>query len=198
MAAAPRRARPRERLPRGDRRRRGAHPPGSARDRRGGAGARDHAEPHQERLPREQRERLFPLALELATRHGIPVKLDCSAAPFVAWHAPDAERLEQFEVAGCIGSLSLLGVDERGKTSACSFYPGGGDDVVDLARGWEASAAYAPFRNYVDTAEEPCRSCPYLRTCRGGCRAVALFLTRRDDAPDPECPRVEDHQRARL
>ena len=68
----------------------------------------------------------------------------------------------------------------------------------DLKRGWEASAAYAPFRNYVDTAEEPCRSCPYLRTCRGGCRAVALFLTRRDDAPDPECPRVEDHQRARL
>jgi len=148
----------------------------------------------EERLTRAQRERLFPLALELATRHGIPVKLDCSAAPFVAWHAPDAERLEQFEVAGCIGSLSLLGVDERGTASACSFYPGSGEDVADLARGWEASPAYAPFRDYVDHAQEPCRSCPYLRTCRGGCRAVALFLAGRDDAPDPECPRVEDHR----
>ena len=148
----------------------------------------------EERLTREQRERLFPLALELATRHGIPVKLDCSAAPFVACHAPDPERLEQFEVAGCIGSLSLLGIDERGTTSACSFYPGGGDDVLDLERGWERSAAYAPFRDYVERAEEPCRSCAYLRTCRGGCRAVALFLTGRGDAPDPECPRVEDHR----
>ena len=155
--------------------------------------ARDHY--LEQRLTRVQRERLFPLALELATRYDIPVKLDCSAAPFVAWHGPDAERLEQFEVAGCIGSLSLLGVDERGTTSACSFYPGRGDDVGDLARGWEGSAAYAPFRDYVEKAQEPCRSCPYLRTCRGGCRAVALFLTGREDAPDPECPRVEDHAR---
>lgn len=150
----------------------------------------------EERLTRAQRERLFPLALELASRHAIPVKLDCSAAPFIACHAPDGERLERFEVAGCIGGLSLLGVDERGGTSACSFYPGRGDDVLDLERGWEHSVAYAPFRDYPDRAEEPCRSCPYLGTCRGGCRAVALFLTGREDAPDPECPRVEDHQRS--
>ncbi|MBI3782687.1 MAG: SPASM domain-containing protein [Deltaproteobacteria bacterium] len=45
----------------------------------------------------------------------------------------------------------------------------------------------------MERAEEPCRSCAYLTTCRGGCRAVALFLTGRNDAPDPECPRVEDH-----
>ncbi len=146
----------------------------------------------EERLTRAQRERLFPLALELAARHGIPVKLDCSAAPFVACHAPDKERMELFEVAGCIGGVSLLGVDERGKTSACSFYPGGGDDLLDLERDWEQSPAYRPFRNYVEQAEEPCRSCPYLTTCRGGCRAVALFLTGRETAPDPECPRVED------
>jgi len=146
----------------------------------------------EERLTRAQRERLFPLALALATRHGIPVKLDCSAAPFIACHAPDPERLERFEVAGCIGGLSLLGVNERGETSGCSFYPGLGDDLLDLEHGWERSAAYTPFRGYVETAEEPCRSCPYLRTCRGGCRAVALFLTGRPDAPDPECPRVED------
>ena len=143
-----------------------------------------------ERLTPEQRERLFPLALDLASRHGIAVKLDCSAAPFVACHAPDADRLARFEVAGCIGGLSLLGIDERGRTSACSFYPGAGDDVLDLARGWEDSSAFAPFRDYVARAPEPCRSCAYLESCRGGCRAVALFLTGRADAPDPECPRV--------
>lgn len=147
----------------------------------------------EERITRAQRERLLPLALELSTRHGIPVKLDCSAAPFVACHAPDPARMEQYDVAGCIGGLSLLGVDERGTTSACSFYPGRGDDVADLAAGWADSPAYAPFRDYPARAAEPCRSCAYLATCRGGCRAVALFLTGRADAPDPECPRVEDH-----
>lgn len=149
-----------------------------------------------ERLTRAQRERLFPLALELASRYGIPIKLDCSAAPFVACHAPDRERMELFEVAGCIGGLSLLGVDERGQTSACSFYPGRGDDLLNLAQDWDDAPAYRPFRDYVKHAEEPCRSCAYLTICRGGCRAVALFLTGRDDAPDPECPRVEDYRRA--
>jgi radical SAM protein with 4Fe4S-binding SPASM domain len=147
----------------------------------------------EERLTRAQREGLFPLALDLAQRYGIPVKLDCSAAPFVACHAPDPERMELFEVAGCIGGLSLLGVDETGRTSACSFYPGRGDDLLDLERSWADSPAYDPFRDYVARAPEPCRSCAYLTTCRGGCRAVALFLTGREDAPDPECPRVEDH-----
>jgi len=147
----------------------------------------------EERLTRTQRERLFPLALDLAARHRIPVKLDCSAAPFVACHAPDKDRMELFEVAGCIGGISLLGVDERGQTSACSFYPGSGDDLLDLEHGWATSPAYRPFRDYVEHADEPCRSCPYLATCRGGCRAVALFLTGRSAAPDPECPRVEDY-----
>lgn len=151
-----------------------------------------------ERLTPEQRLKLFPLALELAERHGLPVKLDCSAAPFVACHSPDLERLERFEVAGCIGGLSLLGIDERGRTSACSFYPGSGDDLLDLERGWDASRAYAPFRDYVEKAAEPCRSCTYLKVCRGGCRAVALHLTGRDDAPDPECPRVMESARAPL
>ena len=149
-----------------------------------------------ERLTRSQREALFPQALALASRYGIPVKLDCSAAPFVAHHAPDPERLALFEVAGCIGGLSLLGIDERGRTSACSFYPHDDDDVLNLATTWSAAETYAPFRNYVTSAAEPCRSCAYLTTCRGGCRAVALFLTGRNDAPDPECPRVEDYAAA--
>jgi radical SAM protein with 4Fe4S-binding SPASM domain len=149
-----------------------------------------------ERLVRAQRERLFPLALELAGRYGISVKLDCSAAPFVAHHSPDLERLERFEVAGCIGGMSLLGVDEQGRSSACSFYPSDGDDVLDLPATWASAHAFGPFRDYVATAEEPCRSCVYLSTCRGGCRAVALFLTGRGDAPDPECPRVEDARSA--
>ncbi len=151
----------------------------------------------EERMTEEQRKRLFPLALDLAAKHQLPVKLDCSAAPFVACHDPDPERLERFEVAGCIGGLSLMGVDERGRTSACSFYPGRGDDLLDLERGWESSRAYAPFRDYPSVAAEPCRSCPYLTLCRGGCRAVALFLTGREDAPDPECPRVAAHAAAR-
>lgn len=150
-----------------------------------------------ERLTPEQRRRLFPLALELADRHGIPIKLDCSAAPFVACHNPDVERMELFEVAGCIGGLSLLGIDERGTMSGCSFYPGADDDVLDVEQSWNTAPTFDVFRRYTTTAEEPCGSCEYLRICRGGCRAVALFLTGRGDAPDPECPRVEEYQRRR-
>lgn len=145
------------------------------------------------RLTPAQRLALFPKVLEWTERYRIAIKMDCSSAPFITCHEPDAERMKRFDVLGCIGGLSLLGADERGRIAACSFYPHEEADLLDLAEAWESPGRFAEFRRYPERAAEPCRSCPYLESCRGGCRAVALFLTGDPWAPDPECPRVQAH-----
>jgi radical SAM protein with 4Fe4S-binding SPASM domain len=142
------------------------------------------------RLTEEQRRGLFPKVLELTARTGVPIKLDCSSAPFIACHEPSVERMARFDVVGCIGGVSLLGANERGEISACSFYPSEGRDLLELGEAWDDPGSFREFRSYVEEAPEPCRSCAYLTVCRGGCRAVARFLTGDVTAPDPECPRV--------
>ena len=42
----------------------------------------------------------------------------------------------------------------------------------------------------VERLGNPCRYCSYLEICRGGCRAVAAFVTGSTEVPDPECPFV--------
>ncbi len=149
------------------------------------------------RLDEPRRRALFPRVLELMRRHRVPLKLDCSSAPFVAVHAPDRERMDQFDVVGCIGGMSLAGIDADGTFSACSFYPGRGEAGRELPERWESSEAFAEFRRYTKAPPEPCAGCAYLETCRGGCRAVARFLTDSVDAPDPECLAVAAWHRER-
>ncbi|MDF1663114.1 MAG: radical SAM protein [Planctomycetota bacterium] len=146
------------------------------------------------RLEPEQRTELFPKVLKLTEKYQIPIKLDCSSAPFVCHHSPDKERMEAFDVMGCIGGISLLGADEQGRASACSFYPDEGQDILNLDELWENPESFKEFREYPENAAEPCRSCEYLSVCRGGCRAVARFLTGDPWAPDPECPKVSQAQ----
>lgn len=147
-----------------------------------------------QRLEPKQRVELFPKVLKLTEKYQIPIKLDCSSAPFVCHHSPDKERMEAFDVMGCIGGISLLGADEQGRASACSFYPDEGQDILNLDELWENPQSFKEFREYPENAAEPCRSCDYLSVCRGGCRAVARFLTGDPWAPDPECPKVSRSQ----
>lgn len=151
---------------------------------------RGRAEYLSRRMTPDQRLALLPRALELSEEHGVPIKLDCSSTPFVCCHEPDPERLRAFDVLGCIGGISLLGIDDQGRTGACSFYPHEETDVLELSQTWEQADAYPEFRDYPAKALEPCASCRYLEICRGGCRAVARFLTGNPWAPDPECPQV--------
>lgn len=150
----------------------------------------------QQRMTEEQGRMLFPKVLEWTQVYGIAIKLDCASAPFIAYHEPDLERMQQFDIVGCIGGVSLLGVDERGQLSACSFYPQEPADVLELESFWEAPESFEEFRERAPISAEPCRSCTYRSICRGGCRAVARFVTGQRFAPDPECPRVLASQRA--
>ncbi|HEY0193620.1 MAG TPA: radical SAM protein [Kofleriaceae bacterium] len=143
----------------------------------------------------DQHRAFLPAILASARRHAVRVKVDCSYMPMLAHHAPSPALLAQLAVYGCTGGDFLVGAKPAGQLTACSFAappPGDGPRprVTDLARYWDAPAAFGAFRTWRDAAE-PCRSCPYHALCRGGCKVVsghAGDIT----APDPECPRVVD------
>jgi len=150
----------------------------------------------EELTPQQSRE-LFPMARRLVWRHRIRVKLDCSFAPMVFWHKPSKAAAAFFGVQGCVGGDVLAAVQPEGAFTGCSFTS---QAAADARVPGAARAAWADgfheFRDYVRDAPEPCASCDYLRLCRGGCRAVAgahgAFA-----APDPGCPRVQEHRARR-
>ena len=142
-------------------------------------------------LTQEMVRDFYPMILSMQGKSAIELKIDCSFIPALLYHKPPVDELEALAVTGCDGGNLLLGVKSNGMFSACSFVENDehADDIKDL---WRTSAHLHAFRNWTKNAPEPCRSCEYLEICRGGCRAVALHLTGRFDAPDPECPFVFD------
>jgi radical SAM protein with 4Fe4S-binding SPASM domain len=144
----------------------------------------------EQRLAPEQHVSLFPILRDLSLRHGVAAKIDCSFVPMLCWHGPDEALMDRFSVYGCEAGHVLLGVRSDGRFAGCSFLRGE-ESVFDLPRLWERSETLARLRSFSDDAREPCRSCRWLRICKGGCRAVAAFVTGDPLAPDPECPFVE-------
>lgn len=145
-----------------------------------------------EELTPEQAKKFYPMARSLVWKHRIRVKLDCSFAPMVFWHKPSKAAAAFFGVQGCVGGDVLAAVQPEGGVSGCSFTAA--TVQGSIAEAWPT--AFGEFREYVAKAPEPCASCEYLKLCRGGCRAVSAahgaFA-----APDPGCPRVQEHSRIR-
>jgi len=126
------------------------------------------------RLDPAQATRIWEVVQGLIARHpGVDFRADCALVPFLAAAGVDPARMEQFGVLGCHGGDWLVSVGLDGERSPCSFVPG----PVDPA--WRAGVP-----------AEPCASCAWAASCRGGCHAVAGFLTGAPLAPDPECPIV--------
>jgi radical SAM protein with 4Fe4S-binding SPASM domain len=150
-----------------------------------------------EELTLDQAKGIFPLARKLVFRHRIRVKLDCSFAPMVFWHKPSKAAAAFFGVQGCVGGDVLAAVQPEGFLTGCSFTAGREADARvpgAMAAAWPQG--FSEFRGYVATAPEPCASCDYLSLCRGGCRAVSNAHGK-FEAPDPGCPRVQEHSRRR-
>ncbi len=139
-----------------------------------------------EQLTPGQSRSLYPMVRGLVLRHRIRVKLDCSFAPMVFWHRPSAAAAAFFGVQGCVAGDVLAAVQPEGAFTGCSFL---GDAAADarqpgaMTQAWPRG--FADVREFASRAPEPCASCPYLRLCRGGCRAVG--------SPDPGCPRVQEY-----
>jgi radical SAM protein with 4Fe4S-binding SPASM domain len=146
-----------------------------------------------EELTFEQAVGIYPLARRLLLRHRIRVKLDCSFAPMVFWHRPSKQAAAFFGVQGCVAGDVLAAVQPEGQLTGCSFTSAPEADARvpgAVAAAWPHG--FAAFREFVQTAPEPCASCDYLTLCRGGCRAVSAahgsFA-----APDPGCPKVQQY-----
>lgn len=126
------------------------------------------------RLTPAQGESLWPQVQGLMARHPtLTFRIDCALVPFLAAHRVDPERLRAFAFWGCHGGDELVSMDPAGQLHPCSFFAGPVDER------WRTGVA-----------AEPCRSCDYHDTCRGGCHVVAAHLTGETFAPDPECPLV--------
>ena len=148
-----------------------------------------------ERTTHEQNVRLVPMLLELSKQHSVRAKIDCSFVPMLCFHKPSCEVLETLGTYGCEAGNVLLGVRSNGAVAGCSFLPETGLKVQDLSREWKTSPALQEFRTWTDRAAEPCKSCEYLALCKGGCHAVAAFVTGDMAAPDPDCPLVVEYSR---
>jgi len=148
-----------------------------------------------ERTTYEQNVALTPLLAELSEETGICAKVDCSFVPMMCHHEPPLEVLEATATYGCEAANVLLGIRSDGSVAGCSFLPTQDLSLFDLPDQWDSHPSFEQLRTWTDHAPEPCRSCRYLELCKGGCHAVAAFVSGDLMAPDPDCPRVVDYAR---
>jgi radical SAM protein with 4Fe4S-binding SPASM domain len=140
----------------------------------------------------EQHRALVPAILKLARKHRMRVRLDCSYTPMVTHHKVKPKLMRWLAIYGCAGGDLLVGAKATGALTACSFAPPIEARVDEIGNYWQKPDAFAPFRRWPE-ASEPCRSCDYLKLCRGGCRVVSAHVAGDPGVSDPECPRVVDY-----
>jgi len=141
----------------------------------------------------------------LSETRRLAVRIDCALLPFLAGSGRTTpEDVRAYGVMGCEAGRSLLAVRADGRAAPCSFWQSGERSALpeappesaSLDRAWHDDAVLAQFRDYQTTLPEPCASCEFRASCRGGCRIVAAAIGTTPWAPDPECPRVRAHARA--
>lgn len=145
---------------------------------------------HRSKMTPEQNIALIPLLKTLSEKYQVTSKVDCSFIPMLCWHAPPVEELYRMAAYGCEAGNVLLGIQSDGRVSGCSFLPDAGLTVFDLKDDSARQKAFAAFFDWAQDAPMPCRECRYLAICKGGCHAVAKFVTGSFAAPDPDCPAV--------
>jgi radical SAM protein with 4Fe4S-binding SPASM domain len=145
------------------------------------------------RLSPDQNRSVYPLFQKLAELYKVKTKIDCSFVPMLVFHRPPAELLEAHCVCGCEAGNFLLGAHSDGRICGCSFLPALDISLNELPDKWNSSNDLRQYRNWSQMTYEPCRSCDYLRFCKGGCHAVSLGVTGDMNFPDPDCPWVLEY-----
>ena len=97
---------------------------------------------------------------------------------------------------GCSVGSRALSISPNGDVYPCIMMDGyttmklGNVYHSKLLEIWTNSPTLNKLRHMkLSDLHEPCRSCPLLPVCRGGCRASALWTFHDLYAPDPRCPR---------
>ena len=144
------------------------------------------------RLTPDQVESFGATIRRLAESVAPAIRIDCALVPFLAASGEvTPQDLTRFAVMGCEPGRSLMTLDAHGATKPCSFWASDADPRPPRDA-WRDGATLERFRHYAAHAPEPCASCAFFASCRGGCRIVAGH-SRDAFAPDPECPRVRAH-----
>ena len=143
----------------------------------------------------QQNVALTPLLAGLSQAAGLTAKIDCSLVPMMCFHDPPPDLLEATATHGCEAANVLLGIDSEGTVRGCSFLQDAGFPLWELPQRWAEDEDLQKLRDWARHAPEPCASCDHLQICKGGCHAVAAFVTGDPGAPDPDCPRVFERRR---
>jgi radical SAM protein with 4Fe4S-binding SPASM domain len=143
-----------------------------------------------------QHRALVPTVLNLARKHRLRVRLDCSYTPMVTHHRVKPKVMRWLAIYGCAGGDLLVGAKASGMLTACSFAAPTEARVDGIGEYWGREGAFGAFRRWREAAAEPCNTCEYLALCRGGCRVVTAHVSGDSSLPDPECPRVVDWRAA--
>lgn len=102
---------------------------------------------------------------------------------------PDGRR--ELGLNMCGAAKMTCAVAPNGDVYPCAFlcdpkFLAGNVTREPLATIFRSSRVFESFRQ---TEVESCRQCDRFGSCHGGCPAVAYFLTKSTDRPDPECLR---------
>ncbi len=101
--------------------------------------------------------------------------------------SPDGRRQLGLEMCGAAKMTACI--DPLGNVFPCAFlqaaeFCGGNLGEETFKDIWDSAPSFQRFRRLEPSS---CRTCPRFEKCRGGCPAVAYFLSRDLDSPDPEC-----------
>ncbi len=146
----------------------------------------------QHRTTYQQNISLTPILAKLSAQYGITAKIDCSFVPMLCYHKPPREVLEAMATYGCEAGNVLLGIRSDGSVSGCSFLNNNGLSVFDLQKNSTNRKSFKKITAWTKSAPQPCKSCDYLDICKGGCHAVAQYVTGNFNNPDPDCPFVAE------
>ncbi|MCP3943247.1 MAG: radical SAM protein [Desulfobacteraceae bacterium] len=146
-----------------------------------------------ERTTYDQNINLIPLLSKYSKKYKIEAKIDCSFIPMFCYHNPPLDYLEKSATYGCEAGNVLIGAKSNGKINGCSFLPAIDLSIFDFHDQWYTSEYFKILRSWASSAPAPCNSCNYLKVCKGGCHAVALYVSGSIDAPDPDCPLVYNY-----
>jgi len=129
---------------------------------------------------------------------GFSIRVDCSMVPFFSGDPQlyaSADALTRAGVFGCEGGQALAAVKVDGKVAPCSFVASTELTARGLVGAHVGDAGLALWRSFPKAPPEPCASCALASVCKGGCKAVSLFVDG-VHGPDPECPRVRAYRAA--
>jgi radical SAM protein with 4Fe4S-binding SPASM domain len=146
------------------------------------------------RLSNRQVLALYPMALKLLSEYRVNVQFDTSLAFSIYIHKPSKSLMHFLSINGCCAGYDFTSVTASGFIKPCSFSNKIVGNIENFSILWKNSPILHAFRLITSYIKEPCKSCEYLNLCRGGCRVIAETLTDDFFAPDPECPRVINHE----